>query len=302
MSYTSPFKSKKQYRLVDAAKHVGGTVLRDCIFSGQGMFKTPDKHFLTVMFDENFLPDFQDHAENISGVICNEAMAPHVPKNMGCLIHERPLDTFFNLQIYFCEIEREFLFNELENSIHENAIIHPSAIIAKHNVIIESGVIIEANVVIMPYTYIGKNSYIGPNSTLGARGFEVRTINGQQRYIPHASGTHIGANCQLNSNNAIPQGLFSAATTLEDGVIMDSFAMVAHGSYVGERTKMGAASVICGSTVVGKDVWIGPQAVVSNALKIGDNARILLGARCVKNLPEGAAIGGPFSVRLPPSK
>lgn len=302
MSYISPFRSAKKYTLSKASIQIGGKVLRDCSFSGQGMFKTPDRDFLTVLFDEKYLPDFQTNLANISGVICNSDMASHVPDDMGCLVHNAPLDAFFNLQIYFCENEREFLFVETENRIHASAFVHPSAVIADKNVIIESDAVIEANVVVMPYTYIGENSYIGPNSTLGARGFEVRTINGKQQYIPHASGTHIGSNCQLNSNNAIPQGLFSVATTLEDDVIMDSFAMVAHGSYVGERTKMGAASVICGSSVVGKDVWIGPQAVVSNALKIGDNARIMLGARCMKDLPEGAAIGGPFSVRLPPSR
>ena len=183
MSYISPFRSNKTSSLKEAAAIIGGDVVRDCTFSGQGMFKTPDTNFLTVLYDEKYLPDFLSNIDNIAGVICTKALEHHIPESTGCLVHDSPHDAFFNLQIHFCENDRGFLFNEIENQIHSDATIHPSAVIAPRNVIIEAGVTIEANVVVMPYTYIGKNSYIGPNSTLGARGFEVRTINGKQRYI-----------------------------------------------------------------------------------------------------------------------
>ena len=52
-----------------------------------------------------------------------------------------------------------------------------------------------------------------------------------------------------------------------------------------------------GDTIIGNDVWIGPNATVSSEVRIGDQARVNLGAVAASDVPAGTAVTGNFAVR-----
>jgi UDP-3-O-[3-hydroxymyristoyl] glucosamine N-acyltransferase len=47
---------------------------------------------------------------------------------------------------------------------------------------------------------------------------------------------------------------------------------------------------------VGDDVWIGPAATVSSRVRVGDGARVSIGAVVVRDVGAGASVSGNFAM------
>jgi UDP-3-O-[3-hydroxymyristoyl] glucosamine N-acyltransferase len=50
-----------------------------------------------------------------------------------------------------------------------------------------------------------------------------------------------------------------------------------------------------GYSKIGDRVWVGPGAIISNLIEIGDDARVEIGAVVVRSIPPGARYSGLFA-------
>ena len=66
--------------------------------------------------------------------------------------------------------------------------------------------------------------------------------------------------------------------------------------HIGQRCLIATSACVCGSAEIGNDVWIGPNATVSSEVKIGDRARITIGAVAVSDVDADMTVTGNFAV------
>ena len=182
------------------------------------------------------------------------------------------------------------------NDIAPDVRIHPTAYIADKDVRIGSGTIIGPRAVIEEQSTIGENCTIGSGTVIGSEGFEVRRVGGRQIAVPHGGGVRIGEHVTIQSNVVIDRALFGGFTVIGDDTVLDNLVHVAHGVLIGKRCRIVSAAVLCGAAVVGDDVWIGPNATISSTLRIGNGARVSLGAVVIRDVPPGGHVSGNFAI------
>jgi UDP-3-O-[3-hydroxymyristoyl] glucosamine N-acyltransferase len=68
---------------------------------------------------------------------------------------------------------------------------------------------------------------------------------------------------------------------------------------LGPECRLASGAGVAGTTRLGRNVWVGPNAIIGNSLEIGDDAWVALGAAVVQDVVAGGRIGGPFSRPMP---
>lgn len=104
----------------------------------------------------------------------------------------------------------------------------------------------------------------------------------------------IGDRVEIGSNTTIDRGAI-ADTVIEDGVIIDNLAMVAHNVHIGQGTAMAGQVGIAGSTRIGAGCTLGGQAGVAGHLDIADGSHFTGQAMITK----GTSQGGVYSSGWP---
>lgn len=297
---TEPFfYVQDSLRLSDIASLCGGTVERDAAFKNLGMFRTFGKDLLVVYYDERFKGQLEEYADNFSAVVTTRERARDVPESLGVMICDDPMQAFLKLHIDFCNDQHSFYVANHDTYIDPTSTVHSSANIAAKNVHIGANVTIEPHVTIYDNCFIDDGSYIGAGCVLGGRGFEVREVAGERQYIPHAGGVAIGKNVDIFANTAVVRAVFKGGTIIGDGCKIDNLVHVAHGAVIGQDVNLVAGSSIGGTTRVGDNSWVGPNAVLSNSIIVGAGCWVALGSVVAKDVESGHRIGGPFSRRMP---
>jgi len=180
--------------------------------------------------------------------------------------------------------------------------IHPSVRLGK-NVVIEDGctlsenVVIEHNVTIHSGTRIGKNSRVRSNASIGGDGFGFeRQAGGRPIRFEHLGGVIIGENVEIGSCACIARGTLGD-TVIEDYVKIDNLVHVAHNCRICDGAFLIACSEVSGGVVVGENVWVAPNASITQKVKIGDNALVGLGSVVTKTVaPNKIVAGNPAKV------
>lgn len=210
-----------------------------------------------------------------------------------------------NPRLYFLNLVKNFFVEQEEPSISPRSVIHASVLIGErvaigHGVVIEkhckigNNVSIDSNTVIKRGTIIGDNVIIGANNTIGGVGFGYeKNEGGAYEVLPHIGNVVIEDNVEIGNNTAIDRGVIGS-TLIRRNVKIDNLVHIAHGVDLGENSLIIANSMIAGSTVIGKNVWVAPSASVLNKLVVGDDAVIGMGATVLKNvLPKQTVVGNP---------
>ena len=277
----------------------GARVVREADIANLGMFRTFGRDLLVVYYDDRFRDQFDENRERFSAVLTTQDLADTLPDDIGILVCANPMEAFLDLHIGFCQSSDPFYGETVATEIHSTAEVHPSAVISNHDVRIGAGVRIEPNVTIYPRTFVDEGSYIGAGTVLGGKGFEVRKFRGERMYIPHAGGVAIGKGVDIFVNSSIVKAVFKGATIIGDGCKIDNLVHVAHGAVIGRDVNLVAGSSIGGTTRVGDNSWVGPNAVLSNSIIVGEECWIALGATVARDVGDGERYGGPFSRRMP---
>jgi UDP-3-O-[3-hydroxymyristoyl] glucosamine N-acyltransferase len=268
-------------------------IIRDAPVQTLGLLLDGRKGILAPFYDGRYLAELTRN-KAIAMVLTTPSLLPLVPADRGVATCADPMDSFYTLHCMLLEDGHYGV--SVANEIAPDARIHPTACIADRDVRIGAGTIIGPRAVIEERSIIGENCVIGAGSVIGAEGFEVRMVGGRQIVVPHAGGVRIGAHVTIQSNAVVDRALFGDFTEISDDTVADNLVHLAHGVFIGKRCRIFAGAVVCGATIVGDDVWIGPNATVSSALRIGEGARVSLGAVVVRDVPPGGHVSGNFAV------
>ncbi len=218
-------------------------------------------------------------------------------RNVVIIPSENPEEDFYNIHEYLYEQTDFYDKFTAKKQLGNNCKIADTAIISDGCVIGDNAKI-GANTVILPGTYIGSNVEIGCNTSLGVEGLQAIRREKGNRLITHTGKLIIGDNVSIGSNVVMSRSLFDGATTIGNGVIIDSLTSIAHNISIGDSCVVVSGSFFCGGCTIGKNVWVGPNSTIMNKVKIGDNAKIGIGSVVTKNVKDGASVFGNPAVAM----
>ena len=207
---------------------------------------------------------------------------------------------FFRLHNMLCgpEWRARYIGEDAPTVVDSSAVIDPRAVIDPQNVTIGPDTLIEAGAIIYGRTRIGAGCVIRSGTVLGGTGLEFIRLGGEGILgVEHRGSLVIGDRVEIQYNCNVSRSLFPwHETRIGDDTKIESLVHIAHGSHIGQRTLIAASACICGSAVIGDDVWVGPNAVVSSEVNVGNGARITLGSAAAGDVPAGTVVTGNFAV------
>lgn len=243
------------------------------------------------------------------------------PQNTYIVV-EDVLDSLMDVQDFFYQDE----FITTEEGISPTAKIDSSAKIGQsvyigENVYVDKGVTIGdrvkifhnscifEDVVIGNDTYIhpgvrlykcqiGNNCIIHSGVCIGDEGFrfEQNIERKVVRKMLHVGRVVIGDRVEIGANSTIERATFlGEATVISDDVKLDPLVHIGHNAEIGARSCI-AQSGIGGSTKVGEDAWIGTGVTISNGLRIGNRAKVLLNAVVAYDVADDEMVSGFYAM------
>lgn len=277
-------------------------VLPNCIFtdaSNELEFSITSKLDTTIPYSISFLTgaNYVDQLlknSNISYVITTEELNTtyQIAQQKKVIISKQPKYDFYVLHNYTTQHYKKSKPSEICDTVK----IGQGAVISPTGVFIGKNTVIGANVVILDGVHIGENCIIGPGSVIGNDSFECVKHNNTVLTVKHDGEVIIKNNVELGSNVTIDKGLMGHNTVIENEVKMDNQVHVSHNVSINQCSLLAASVTIAGNTVIGKNVWIGPGAIISNRLTIKDNASISIGSVVVNNVKENETVTGNFAI------
>ncbi|WP_298440480.1 UDP-3-O-(3-hydroxymyristoyl)glucosamine N-acyltransferase [uncultured Ferrimonas sp.] len=186
--------------------------------------------------------------------------------------------------------------------IHPSAVIDASAQLADGvavgaNAVIEAGAVIGANVQIGAGSVIGLNSRIGAETKLwanvtlyhnvvvgaqciihsgcviGSDGFGYANEKGLWIKIPQTGRVVIHDHVEIGANTCIDRGAIDD-TVIEEGCIIDNLVQIAHNDIIGAHSAIAGATVIAGSTRLGRHCIVGGNSAIAGHLEIAPGTHI----------------------------
>lgn len=206
---------------------------------------------------------------------------------------------FFSLHNELCggSLAERYRGTFTPTEIGKNCVISEQAAIDPEGVSIGMGTVIEPFVRIHTGTTIGENCIIRSGSVLGGTGLEFIRYEGGILPVHHQGKLLIGDNVEIQYNCNVSRSLFPwHKTIIGDESKIESLVHIAHGVHIGKRALIAASACIAGSAILGDDVWVGPNATVSSEVRIGDRARVNLGAVAAGNVGKGETVTGNFAL------
>lgn len=188
---------------------------------------------------------------------------------------------------------------DFKTIVGENCNIHPSSVIYE-GVVIGNNVTIGALTSIKPGTVIDDNVIIGCNTVIGSEGFQLITVeNEEPLHVTHTGKTHICSNVYIGDNTCVANSLFEGETYIGKGVKIDNLVYVGHNLRIEDSAVVTAHVILCGSAIIMKGAWIGPNASVLNRVTIGEYAKVGLGSVVTRDVaPHMLVYGVPAKPKL----
>ncbi|MEN8236800.1 MAG: UDP-3-O-(3-hydroxymyristoyl)glucosamine N-acyltransferase [Pseudomonadota bacterium] len=157
-------------------------------------------------------------------------------------------------------------------------------------VVIGNGCSIGANVTIS-HSILGRGVVVYPGACIGQAGFGFYMDDAGHIQVPQLGRVLIEDGVEIGSNTTIDRGS-GHDTVIGAGSRLDNLIQVAHNVRLGKGCVVVAQVGISGSTQVGDFAAIAGQAGLTGHLNIGKGARIAAQSGVMRDVPEGAAVGG----------
>ena len=189
-----------------------------------------------------------------------------------------------------------------EPGIHPDAHVHPEAEIAPDSSVgpgaaIEAGVSVGAGCVIhggarlYSGTRIGARVVVQANTVLGAVGQSYeRDDDGEFLLMPHFAGIQIGDDARIGANSTIVRGTLQD-TEIRAASVLGNHVNVGHNVIIGQRSHIGAGSIVCGSSRLGDDCWLSPGVIIKS-VALGNNVMVGTGAVVTKAVADDKFVTG----------
>lgn len=284
----------KLFRLSSFSGEATFEIQRDCEFAFVGKVPTKISPRLVACGKPAHIKEALGE-EGICGMLVPEDIAHLVPENVGLAVCASPMKALLAIQEKLAS-SVSGQWEHFESRIHPSAKIMAGAVVAPQNVIIEEGVVVHPNAVICERTIIGKNSSIGPGTIVGADAFEVDTTASPYRIVPQSGGVRIGSHVDVQAKCTVVRSTFGGFTELGDETKFDCQVHFAHDCRTGRRVQIAACAEISGRVDIEDDVFIGPNASITNGCTIGKGAFVTIGAVVTRDVPEGGHVTGNFAI------
>jgi UDP-3-O-[3-hydroxymyristoyl] glucosamine N-acyltransferase len=149
---------------------------------------------------------------------------------------------------------------------------------------------------IAPGVVVENDCVLHPGVSLGVPGFNTGIIGGRQRIIPQLGGVRLKPYVELLANVCVARALFGGETTLGEETVADNLVYIAHDVQIGRRVQICALVNILGRVEIGDEAYIGPSSVIINGARIGEKAKVSIGAVVTRDVPAGTTVSGNFAI------
>jgi UDP-3-O-[3-hydroxymyristoyl] glucosamine N-acyltransferase len=147
------------------------------------------------------------------------------------------------------------------------------------------------HVVVYPRSVIGSDCILHAGARIGADGFGYTFVDGAHRKMPQVGRAVIEDGVEIGANSAVDRGSLGD-TVVGAGTKIDNLVQIGHNVKIGALSLLAGLAGIAGSTRLGKRTWVGGQAGLINHLTVGDDARIAVAARVMRDVPAGETVSG----------
>jgi UDP-3-O-[3-hydroxymyristoyl] glucosamine N-acyltransferase len=281
-------------RLSELAAAAPLDVWRDGEFRSVGLLLHDAEAMLVGFYDGRYLNALTQNP-NITCVITSTELASQVPEDLALAISADPKAAFYAVHDYLHR-RTEFYWKPFPSEISAGAAVHEAAYVAPTGVRIGPGTIVEPRAVVMERSLVGRDVVIRAGAVVGGEDIEPKYLSGKYTNVPHAGGVLIGDGVEIGGNAHVQRSVYGGFTVVGNDSKVCALVHIAHNARIGERCFVAPFVIVCGSTTVGDDVWIGPNATISSQLRVGDGAVVTLGSVVTKDVPPGARVTGNFAI------
>lgn len=180
-------------------------------------------------------------------------------------VYSKILDDLYGHLINFYDVK--LVDNSWNNRIGFNVYYGKDVTVGK-NVNIGNNVTIYGNVIIGDDVTIGDNTIIG---TCGL-GFE-RLSDGTLFKFPQMGGVKIGDGVEIGTHCDIKRGTLGD-TIISKGCKIGSYNNIGHNTFMGENCLITVKCILCGSSKLGENVYMGTQSSVKENIIIPNRTTI----------------------------
>jgi len=261
----------------------------EVLYQGFLGFRRQQAHcnVLTYLTGEEFLSEFEGKGFEFA-IIPEKMRGSRLPENRSYLItKDNPLDVFIAIHLYVVENR---LYYQVEEGIGGDckisgkASIHPNVFIGDHCKI-------DDYVVVYPNTIIGNDVRIKAGTVIGGDGFEIKTINGHRRIIPHCGGTILEDNVEVGSCCSIDRSMRHAFTFVGAETKLSNQVQIGHGAYLAQECTVAGHGQIA-NVRMGRGVFISASVCCKPQITLGDYAFVGIGAVVINSAPDHALLYG----------
>lgn len=138
---------------------------------------------------------------------------------------------------------------------------------------IGNGSLLWANVTVYHKVQLGQRCIVHSGAVLGSDGFGFANDRGNWVKIPQTGTVLIGNDTEIGANTTIDRGAIED-TRIGNNVIIDNLCQIAHNVHIGDHSALAGATIIAGSTKIGRYCIFGGGAVVNGHIEICDGVQI----------------------------
>lgn len=173
--------------------------------------------------------------------------------------------------------------------IGDDVVLQPGARIHA-GVTIGANSILHANVVVRHDCVIGRCVIIHQNVSIGADGFGYRADpkGGGLLKMPHIGNVVIEDDVEIGANTCVDRAKFGS-TVIGAGTKIDNLCMIAHNVRIGRCCVLAGRTSISGSVTLGDGVQMAGGSGAADHVAIGDRARIGAASIVLRDVPAGAS-------------
>ena len=240
---------------------------------------------------------FDEAAANdrIVAIVASRAAVSTPPaKKKAVIISDKPDELFY--AVHNTAIHEPHAAPVRARDIHPSARVATSAQLLGDDIRIGANTVVHEGCLLIGPLEIGADCIIMPGVMLGTDGMFSKKILGRKVHVRHFGGLRIGRNCTIHAGTNVSKSVnFGEATTLEDDVNIGIGANIGHDSFIGADSEISGRVMLAGRVTVGKGCWLGAGVILSNAIEVGDKAKVRIGAVVVDDVPAGGDVSGNFA-------
>lgn len=282
------------FRMAQFAGLAGLTVLRDGPFLLTGKLSTPLDGLCVPLRSAKYLDEVNGNPR-VAAVITTREIAEGLDQRLAVGLADQPDEAHAEIHARCAEV-RDGELKARPNAIDGSAVIDPAANIGGYGVEIGPRCRIGPGVTILPGVRIEGDCVLHPGVTLGVPGFNTGIIGGRQRVIPQLGGVRLKSHVELLANVCVARALFGGETSLGEETVVDNLVYIAHDVQIGRRVQVCALVNILGRVEIGDEAYIGPSSVIVNGARVGEKAKVSIGAVVTQDVPPGAKVSGNFAI------